>query len=95
MLSEKLTNGELFRTANPDKERQRARSLLNSAVQDLISAMRAIEGDKLYTREEIESFVLARMRRAEEQIYAMDDEEFDSYLDARLVNALTRWRMKK
>ena len=76
------------------KEQLMARSILNDSVQDLVVAMKAVEEDGLYSRDEIENFVLTRLRTYEEIIYAMDKEEFDSFLDIQLENAKARRRMR-
>jgi hypothetical protein len=94
MLTTRLENGELFGKSPKGKEQQMARSILNDAVQDLVVAMKAVEEDGLYEREEIENFVLTRLRTYEEIIYAMDREEFDSFLDIQLENVVTRRKMR-
>lgn len=95
MLTERLMNGELFgeKTEN-SKNKTAARSLLTGAVQDLVTAMRAVEADGLYTREEIEHYVLTVMRGFEETIYKMEVNEFDAYLDIQYKNALARRHMR-
>lgn len=97
MLSEKLRNKELF---NVDAEAERrtksdARRMLNDIVGDLVAAMRAVELDGLYEREAIEDFVSKRLEEYEKTIYLMDAEEFDRYLEARMVNAVARRRLLK
>lgn len=57
--------------------------------------MKAVEEDGLYSREEIENFVLTRLRTYEEIIYAMDREEFDSFLDIQLENVVARRKMNR
>jgi hypothetical protein len=94
MLTTRLENGELFGRSPKGKEQQMARAVLNDAVQDLVTAMKAVEEDGLYERDEIENFVLTRLRTYEEIIYAMDKEEFDSFLDIQLENAKARRRMR-
>ena len=93
MLTTRLENGELFGRSPKGKEQQMARAVLNDAVQDLVTAMKAVEEDGLYERDEIENFVLTRLRTYEEIIYAMDREEFDSFLDIQLENAKARRRV--
>ena len=93
MLTTRLENGELFGRSPKGKEQQMARAVLNDAVQDLVTAMKAVEEDGLYERDEIENFVLTRLRTYEEIIYAMDREEFDSFLDVQLENAKARRRV--
>ena len=94
MLTTRLENGELFGRSPKGKEQQMARAVLNDAVQDLVVAMKAVEEDGLYDRDEVENFVLTRLRTYEEIIYAMDKEEFDSFLDIQLENAMARRRMR-
>lgn len=94
MLTTRLENGELFGRSPKGKEQQMARAVLNDAVQDLVTAMKAVEEDGLYDRDEVENFVLTRLRTYEEIIYAMDKEEFDSFLDIQLENAMARRRMR-
>lgn len=94
MLTERLENNELFGKSDGNKARTQARSLLSNAVQGLVTAMRVVEADGLYTREEIEQYVLRTMRRFEETLYAMDVEEFDAYLDIQISNVLARRRAK-
>lgn len=94
MLTTRLENGELFGRSPKGKEQQMARAVLNDAVQDLVTAMKAVEEDGLYEREEIENFVLTRLRTYEEIIYAMDKEEFDSFLDIQLENVVARRKMR-
>lgn len=94
MLTTRLENGELFGRSPKGKEQQMARAVLNDAVQDLVTAMKAVEEDGLYDRDEVENFVLTRLRTYEEIIYAMDKEEFDSFLDIQLENAKARRRMR-
>lgn len=95
MLTTRLENGELFGRSPKGKEQQMARAVLNDAVQDLVTAMKAVEEDGLYEREEIENFVLTRLRTYEEIIYAMDREEFDSFLDIQLENVVARRKMSR
>lgn len=94
MLTTRLENGELFGRSPKGKKQQMARAVLNDAVQDLVTAMKAVEEDGLYDRDEVENFVLTRLRTYEEIIYAMDKEEFDSFLDIQLENAMARRRMR-
>ena len=94
MLTTRLENGELFGRTPKGKKQLMARSILNDSVQDLVVAMKAVEEDGLYSREEIENFVLTRLRTYEEIIYAMDKEEFDSFLDIQLENVVARRKMR-
>lgn len=96
MLTERLKNGELFgEPSKESKDKTAARALLSNAVQDLVTAMRAVELDGLYTREDIEAYVLKMMGSYEETLYAMDEEEFDAYLNIALTNAIARRRMSR
>lgn len=95
MLTTRLENGELFGRTPKGKEHLMARSILNDSVQDLVVAMKAVEEDGLYSRDEIENFVLTRLRTYEEIIYAMDREEFDSFLDIQLENVIARRKMSR
>lgn len=95
MLTTRLENGELFGKVPQGKEKQAARALLNDSVQNLVTAMKAVESDELYTRDEIENFVLARMRTYEEIIFAMGEEEFGTFLDIQLQSAISRRRMNR
>lgn len=95
MLTTRLESGELFGRSPKGKEQQMARAVLNDAVQDLVTAMKAVEEDGLYDRDEVENFVLTRLRTYEEIIYAMDREEFDSFLDIQLENVVARRKMNR
>jgi len=95
MLTTRLENGELFGRTPKGKEQLMARSILNVSVQDLVIAMKAVEEEGLYSRDEIENFVLTRLRTYEEIIYAMDREEFDSFLDIQLENVVARRKMNR
>lgn len=95
MLTERLKNGELFGEPNKEsKDKTAARALLSNAVQDLVTAMRAVELDGLYTRDDIEAYVLKMMGSYEETLYAMDEEEFDAYLNIALTNAIARRKLR-
>jgi len=101
MLSEKLKNRGLHDAVTEAKreaerrQKHEARMMLNSAVEDLVTGMRAVELDGLYDRETIEDFVSRRLEEYEKTLYLMDEEEFDRYLDARLMNVIARRRLAR
>ena len=101
MLSDKLKSKGLHdaiidaKRESERRQKHEARMMLNSAVEDLVTGMRAVELDGLYDRETIEDFVSRRLEEYEKTLYLMDDEEFDRYLDARLLNAIARRRLAR
>ena len=96
MLSDKLKSRGLYDVKESERrQKHEARMMLNSAVEDLVTGMRAVELDGLYDRETIEDFVSRRLEEYEKTIYLMDEEEFDRFLDARLMNAIARRRLAR
>lgn len=94
MLSETLKKNSLheFNAEVEEKRKQAGRTLLKNAVDDLVTAMNAVERDGTYTRDDIEAYVLKCLEFYERQLYSMDDEDFDDYLDEKLVKAMRRMR---
>lgn len=90
MLNEKLKDKYLFSDEQEKKEDQRrkAKRMLNSCVRSLIGSMKAVEMDGVMTHEEIERFVLARMKHYEEKIYPMSEEQFNEWIADELARNL-------
>lgn len=82
MLNEKLKDKYLFSEEQERKEDQKrkAKRMLNSSVRSLIGSMKSVEMDGVMTFDEIELFVLARMKHYEEKIYPLSKDEFKKWI---------------
>ncbi len=97
MLNEKLKDNYLFSDEQDKKEDQirKAKRMLNSAVRSLIGSMKAVEMDGVMTHEEIEHFVLARMKHYEEKICPMSEEQFNDWIADELARNLFKVVMSR
>ena len=90
-MTKRLKDKEIFKEDMATEEAKHgARVLLSESVRDLIVAMKSVELDELYTRDEIENFVLRRMEYYEKYLYSMDKDAFDRFLDDQLIQAIRR-----
>ena len=92
MLSERLKEKCLFSDEQEKKEQQRqaARRFLNSSVKSLIASMKCVEEGEVMTREEIEDFIIKRMEYYEVNVYPLDKESFDKWLDDQFLKDIER-----
>ena len=97
MLNEKLKDKYLFSDEQDKKEDQirKAKRMLNSTVRSLIGSMKAVEMDGVMTHEEIEHFVLARMKHHEEKICPMSEEQFNDWIADELARNLFKVVMSR
>lgn len=93
MLTERLTKRKLFEEA--DKElRQKAISLLDVTVCDLVGAMSSIERDEVMSREEVENVVISMLQHYEVMLYSMDNEEFGDWQNETMIRR-RYWAMRE
>lgn len=91
MLSTALKNGELaFITIDREAEQQEAREMLDTSVRELIQLMVSIERDDIYSRKEIEAYVLKRMEYYEGFLYGMDDDEYEVWLSMEIERKIRK-----
>lgn len=90
MLSKELKEKAIFNDASEEEAKHIARltlKALKEVVRQLVLGMSAIERDEIYTRQEIESFVIKQMEYFENKVYAMTDEEYHDYLAELIIKA--------
>jgi len=78
MISKKLRSKRLF-TADYSK-REEALDLLEECVGNLVLAMKLVEHLKLFSREDIEDYVIAYMEAFEQRYYGFTEDELDNYI---------------
>ena len=78
MLTEELEKRKVL--DRREEKRFKARDTLNVATRNLILAMVTVEYMELYSREEIEGYVLKKMGEYETLMYGFDDDEFEAFL---------------
>lgn len=82
MLGERLKSRSLFKAieeVKADKERE-ALDMLEECVDNLILGMATVERLGIFSREDIEDYVIAYIEEFEKRYYLRDEDAFDKFI---------------